>query len=144
MNASQQKELAAQFSPEDWAWLNRQAVFTAARDYHVAQILARHLLGGRDKPLGNEPLPADLEIPEAELDMALEELHGPDTKMDAEERIARLTRRVAYLQQAVAHAVESAVLDGPGASDAASGVVETRRAELAEAQRQLAALSQRN
>jgi len=124
MNATEQKELKALFSPEDWAWLNTQGIFTCITDYHVAQLIGRKLVAGRDHPVRDEPLPADLEVPEAELDMAFDELKGPNTKMDAQERIARLTRHITYLQQVVAHAMEIAFLDGhnlgdPDANDAA-------------------------
>jgi len=152
MNATEQESLRALFSPEEWAWLNKQAIFTCITNYRVAKLTALKLVELTRNPSSvprDEPLPADLEPPEEELDMALEELNGPDTTMDAQERIARLTRRVAYLTKTVAQAMESAFLDGhnfgdPDANDAVFGVVETRRAELAEAQRQLAALSQRN
>ena len=82
------------------------------------------------------------DIPEAELDMAMEELHGPNTSLPAEERIAKLNRRVTYIKQALAQALELASLDE--ASERELAVIDVHRRELAEAQRQLAALSQRN
>lgn len=75
------------------------------------------------------------EMPEAELDMAMEELGGgPNTKMPADQRIERLNRRVAYL---TAQLKQICGRDEVEDEDFRAQMIDRCRADLTEAQRQL-------